>query len=307
MSSTPVTMVQNIDDIIKPLNNVTLVARLIWVDPSPSSGAGTSSYAIRLTLSDHSRSIRLVLWGHDEKVKAFLTDNMMKIFSWEGLTARAPKEKYLSREHAFSLSLNADDKWGMKFVGRFHMLDGCQAPFLTVSVPMPLLMAPSPFVPSMFAPRSSSTPSLNSSVREPAADATTPQASKRGRDQEMWKCPNMGCRLPDHTYCMITGKKHPAICELCGTQGKYMYCPAAQRGTKVVHPDMLPDPVKEAVPVSFGSNFLTVPTLAEMDFHFDLMSPPTASTHTATLDAPTSNNSAPNVITQVKTSDQRKI
>ena len=135
----PVVNIQNIDDIVRSTNNVCLDARLVWVDPAP-----TSNNAIRCTLSDHSRSIRLTLWGFDADIKKFLQQRMLAIFHWEGMNARANKETYLQREHMFGLSLNQDDKFNQKFVGRFHVIEGCTAPFLDVIVPQPHLMSHTP-------------------------------------------------------------------------------------------------------------------------------------------------------------------
>ena len=234
----PVVIIHNIDGIVRSVNNGDLTARLVWVDP-----AVTPNNYIKCTISDQTRSIRLTLWGYDLETKKFLSNNMLKIFCWSGLTARLTKnDPTLQREHLFTLSLNEnDDKFKMGFVGRFQIVEGCTIPFLDIAVPRPELMSQTPL------PTPTASHDMNSSKTMPVS------AEKRGRDDEVlipkrerdddtlaWICPVAGCRLPDYAYCMMTGKLHPAVCAQCGTQGKYLFCPASPRGVKVMHIDMIP-------------------------------------------------------------------
>ena len=72
------------------------------------------------------------------------------------------------------------------------------------------------------------------------SQSTTMVVTKRDREDITWKCPAPGCRLSAFKYCMVTGKLHPSVCDKCGTTGRYIYCPAAPRGTMVMHADMTP-------------------------------------------------------------------
>ena len=236
----PVVFIQRIDEIVRSLSNADLTARLVWVDPADSR-----DNIIRCTISDATRSIRLTLWGFDLEVKKFLSDNMMKIFCWSGLTARLNKgDVFLQREHLFGLSLNQSDaKFQLGFVGRFQIVEGCTLPFLDIIVPRPELMSQTP-LPS---------PSRSQDMLIP--DTTTQTVvPKRDRVDEApaWICPVNGCRLPDYQYCMMTGNLHPAVCELCGTQGKFKFCPASPRGVKTVHADMIAT-TKESTPTQQGT------------------------------------------------------
>ena len=219
----PVVILQNIDDIVKSTNNGEITARLVWVDPALSR-----DNTIRCTLSDATRSIRLAMWGYDTDVKAFLLENMMQIFCWTGMTVRIHKDSTYQREHKYGLSMNQnDEKYKLGFVGRFQIVDSCTLPFMDIVMPRPELMSETPL--PIPARSMSMTPST--SMTEP----------KRERDDETpgWICPVSGCRLPDYEFCMMTGKPHPKVCEKCGTQGKFLYCPAAPRGTKELHEDMV--------------------------------------------------------------------
>ena len=132
----PVVFIQRIDEIVRSLSNADLTARLVWVDPADSR-----DNIIRCIISDATRSIRLTLWEFDLEVKKFLSENMLKIFCWSGLTARLNKDMYFQREHLFGLSLNQSDAstFQLGFVGRFQVIEGSTLPFLDIIVPRPEL------------------------------------------------------------------------------------------------------------------------------------------------------------------------
>ena len=260
--SAPASVTMTIDDITKAVNNITVRAKLIWVDPAPCT---SSTHIIRATISDHSRSIRLTLWGFDDGMKEFLTAHMMQIFSFEGLTARAHPERYLMREHNFSLSLNATDRAGLRFVGRCSILNDpvLNQRFLDIVVPQPLLMGQTP-LPATHLPPSQGGFIMSRSQSQQITSATHPApkvlfpaspgsvVEKRERPADAfanwWKCPKHGCRLSGYQFCMVDGSAHPEVCAKCGTQGKYLYCPASPPGSMLKHSDMVTLAPTSAVP-----------------------------------------------------------
>lgn len=87
--SVNVVIINNLEEINRSLNNVTMTVRLVWVDPAPST---SREHAIRCVVSDRTRSIRLVMWGFDDETKNLLLSSLIK---WEGLTLRQQREPYL--------------------------------------------------------------------------------------------------------------------------------------------------------------------------------------------------------------------
>ena len=250
----PVVIIHNIDGIVRSVNNGDLTARLVWVDP-----AANRDNFIKCTLSDQTRSIRLMMWGYDLETKKFLTENMMKIFCWTGLTARLTKnDPSLQREHLFSLSLNEnDDKFKMGFVGRFQIVEGCTIPFLDIVMPRPELMSQTPLIsPSRSQDMKSTTMPVLVEKRGREDAISVPKRERDDDEAPAWICPVNGCRLPDYPYCMMTGSLHPAVCALCGTQGQFQFCPAAPRGVKIVHSDMIAT-TKEITPAETQKGTLT--------------------------------------------------
>ena len=250
----PVVIIHNIDGIVRSVNNGDLTARLVWVDP-----AANRDNFIKCTLSDQTRSIRLMMWGYDLETKKFLTENMMKIFCWTGLTARLTKnDPSLQREHLFSLSLNEnDDKFKMGFVGRFQIVEGCTIPFLDIVMPRPELMSQTPLLsPSRSQDMKSTTMPVSVEKRGREDAISVPKRERDDEEAHAWICPVNGCRLPDYPYCMMTGSLHPAVCALCGTQGQFQFCPAAPRGVKIVHSDMIAT-TKEITPAETQKGTLT--------------------------------------------------
>jgi len=245
---TNVTNLNSLDEINRSMNNVTITLRLVWVDPAPS---GSREHAIRTISSDRTRSIRLTLWGFDDQVKAQLLGALMGVIKWEGLTIRLHREPYLQREHLYGASCNREDKFNLRFVGRYTIVQPIvhgRCDFLDVVIPRPALTGSQVSV--------ASSPNMTSqSIRHSQQGATTPDlreqstngnpaAATANRRPREWQCPNTGCRVSAWPYCMITGARHPPMCPLCNTQGIYRYCPATPRGS----PPVLHEGVEPALP-----------------------------------------------------------
>lgn len=136
---TNVTNLNSLDEINRSMNNVTITLRLVWVDPAPS---GSREHAIRTISSDRTRSIRLTLWGFDDQVKTQLLGALMGVIKWEGLTIRLHREPYLQREHLYGASCNREDKFNLRFVGRYTIVQPIvhgRCDFLDVVIPRPAL------------------------------------------------------------------------------------------------------------------------------------------------------------------------
>lgn len=246
-------IINNLEEINRSLNNVTMTVRLVWVDPAPST---SREHAIRCVCSDRTRSIRLVLWGFDDETKNLLLSSLMCVIKWEGLTLRQHREPYLQREHAFGAACNREDKFNLRFVGRFQVVQQRgQGPFLDVVVPRPSLsQSGSTTSLSQFG---SATPPIRPSTGDPATPRHEQQnmqshylptagspvlGTGMNRRAREWQCPNTGCRVSQWPFCMITGRRHPPVCSLCGTQGLFRYCPATPRGQPpILHEGVEPE------------------------------------------------------------------
>jgi len=86
------TVVNAIEDINRSMNNVTLLMRLVWVDPAAST---SRDHAIRTVGTDRSRSIRLTLWGFNDDTKDLLMSKLFHVIRWEGISVRQQREVFL--------------------------------------------------------------------------------------------------------------------------------------------------------------------------------------------------------------------
>lgn len=227
-----VTIVETLESVNRALNNVTITLRLVWVDPAPST---TRDHCIRVVGSDRTRSMRLTMWSFDDETKDLLMRSIFHMVKWEGLVIRQQKEPYLQREHLFGASCNREDKFNLRFVGRFTVVSGRgEGDFLDVIVPRPVIAAP------FCAPSTSGACAPSTPPRTSLTPTTAPPTPKRVRE---WQCPEPGCKVSAWPYCMQTGRAHPVLCPACGTQGMFRFCPATPRGCPPVLHDGFEEPL----------------------------------------------------------------
>ena len=269
-SPAPMVNVESIDQIVRPINNGSLTARLVWVDPAPSA-----TNVIRCTVSDHRRSIRITLWAYDLDTKKFLSERMLKIFLWTGFNARANKEAHFQREHVYGLSMNADDKFNQKFVGRFQVVEGCMAPFLDIIVPQPQLMTQTPLPSPMRSPEQACTPM-----------SMTTMSPLRGKNREtaLWSSGQSPSRNPQSGWPGCTfAAKGPMHVGAGGRRQSAGACPPVEYGRATrasAHTDFGPHLGLRPTLQGFG---LRCPGFGPKTFNFQLFNFSTSSTFTRGL------------------------